>query len=195
MFGQSGNNGDSREIIVAKRRMADVTRNQYFIGSLSGEKAFAVGQIPVLQGRIDQHLVFAVLHLKQLLVAQTKAPGFFVIARPIGNPLRPVGQRKKVAFQFVKREHPAKRNAVVDHVEIGLLKIDDSLAPRVLDESVPDVPFFRDRPIKYSRSAGDFMRGQWNSLLKDSQSLTDPVPCDAPANGVELSYEVLHVLH
>src|SRR2546428_12117666 len=54
------------------------------------------------------------------------------------------------------------------------------------DESIPYVPLPGHGPIKNSSTCWHFRGLQGNSLLNHGQSLSKPVPGDAPANGVKL---------
>src|SRR5688572_32851538 len=65
--------GDSRQVVVGQRWMANMCREENFLLCFSGQKAFAVGEMAVLVRGIDQHLVFTVRERCELVLAQTEA--------------------------------------------------------------------------------------------------------------------------
>src|SRR5262245_64142265 len=75
--------GNARKIVVAQRGVTAVTRDENLVIAPSLEQGFAVRQVTVAQGAVDADLVRVLLKCQQLLVRQTEAPGFLVIAGAI----------------------------------------------------------------------------------------------------------------
>ena len=99
--------------------MAGVRRNEHLVVGFTGEVALAVGELTVLERAVDADLVLVVGELAKRPVAQTEAPGFAVIRRPIGNPVRALGNRREVLLQLGKSHARAHRSAVVDDVQVA----------------------------------------------------------------------------
>src|ERR1700738_2613201 len=77
-------------------------------------------------------------------------------------------------------------------MEIRVRPVDDFLPPRVLDESVPDVPFLRDGPIEHRSAAGHLvdLKRIWSS--DDLESPSHPVAGHAPADRIQLGDQIVH---
>ncbi len=79
-------------------------------------------------------------------------------------------------------------------MKIRFSEIYDTLSTAVLYIRISNVPFFRNYPIKYLSSAGNFMNLQWYNLLYYPQCRPQTVTRNTPANGVELGDQPMHVL-
>ena len=98
---------------------------QYFIVARSLDEIFTITQATLRQGGIDANLVLSVAQTEKLIVAQTKAPGFLVIRRAIGNQVWLVGQREEMLLEFAPWQFFSDRHAISDDMQVGLLEIDD----------------------------------------------------------------------
>jgi hypothetical protein len=84
------------------------------------------------------------------------------------------------------------RDAVVDNMEIGNLKIDHPLAPRVLDIRVPDVPFPGHCPIEHLSAGRDVVDLDRDVTSDNTQRFTNTVARDASANRIKLGDKAIH---
>jgi len=81
--------------------------------------------------------------------------------------------------------------AIVEHVQVALLKVHDPPAGTVLDISVLDVPLLGYGPVKNRRPRGNFNDLKWNALLNHSKRLPNSIAANTPADGVELGGEAV----
>ena len=82
-------------------------------------------------------------------------------------------------------------NAVVDHVKVVLVKIDDSFTGGIFDESIPYIPLFRYGPVEDLRAGGNLENPERDAFADRPQSFANPVAGDASANRVEGSREIV----
>src|SRR5579859_3324908 len=83
------------------------------------------------------------------------------------------------------------RNAVVDDVQIALLKVDDAFSSGIFDVSISDVPFFRNGPIEDLCPRWNFKNPQRNAFANQPQSFANPAAGDASADGIESTREIV----
>ena len=83
-----------------------MTRDEHFVGALTGEIVLTEAETARAEAGIDEYLVFAFFQFLELPMSQAKPPGFFVITRAIRYPVRFVGQRMQVSFQLRERHAP-----------------------------------------------------------------------------------------
>ena len=119
-------------------------------------------------------------------MAETKSPGVLVIGSFVGNQIGMFGRAEEVLFQSRERHFPGERNAVIHDVQIRALKIDDSLAARILHVGVADIPFARHGPIEDLCAAGHFVNRERDVPLDDLERLAKAIAGDAAADGKEL---------
>ena len=150
------------------------------------QPVFAVGQASGLKGRVDADLVGLILQAFKLAVAEAKPPVFPVIRRTIRNPVRCIRQREQVRPEFAERHRLVHRDAVVQHVEVTPPEVDDAFAGRVLNVSVPDVPFLRNGPVEHGGAGGNLFQPQRDGPLKEPEALSQPIAGDAPAKRVKV---------
>src|SRR5262245_56947927 len=145
--------------------MAYVARQENFVLQDAGQIAFSVRQRPVLQRGVDAHLVgFILAQCRQLRVAQTKPPRRGVVGGAIRNPVGIIGQTEEMRTELVQRHGSMHWHAVADHVQVGLMEIDEALTTNVLDEGIADMPFLRYSPVQYRCTARLLMESEWNAL-------------------------------
>ena len=63
---------DPGEVVVGQRGMADVGREQHLLVALAGQEALRVGELAVLEGRVDLDLVVAVRQLLETACGMQK---------------------------------------------------------------------------------------------------------------------------
>src|SRR5580658_8208064 len=83
------------------------------------------------------------------------------------------------------------RSAVVQNVQVRLLKINDARSVGPLHVSVSNIPFLGNRPVKNGSARRHFKNFKWNLLLDQSEGSPDPVSSYAPANRIELRRELV----
>src|SRR5438067_1306954 len=70
--------GDAGQVVVRKRRMADVRGDEDLLLGLAGEQELTIGEMARGEGRIDAHLVVALGERQELPVRKAEAPALFV---------------------------------------------------------------------------------------------------------------------
>jgi hypothetical protein len=68
-----------REVVVGDGWMTAVARDQDLVVGLAREKALAVGEVPLLERRVDPDLVHTVGELLQLCLPHAESPRLRVI--------------------------------------------------------------------------------------------------------------------
>ena len=86
--GQGHGDRDSRQVVVAQRRMTDVARKQDFVLAFTWEIELSVGQVAVFQRRVDADVVLRIRQCRGLLGADAKSPGLRVVRGLIRDPVR-----------------------------------------------------------------------------------------------------------
>ena len=71
-------------------------------------------------------------------------------------------------------------------MEIGVPEIDNSLAFRIPDVGVLDIPFIRDGPVEDLSSSWHFMNSQRDEGADFPERLTHSIPSNAPADRIEI---------
>ena len=107
--------------------------NEKFPIGLARQKEFAIGEIPVLEARVDADLILTILERFTLRVGQTETPVFLVIRRPPGNPFGLFWDRVEMGLKRFEGEMLANRNAVADDMEIRVADVDNRTTRRVVD--------------------------------------------------------------
>ena len=189
---QPGGGGNARQVVVGQRGVADVGGDEHLLGAVTGQDAFAEGHRPLHEIGIDTDLVGAGLQRLQLPVGQAEAPVTLEVLRAIGNPVRPVGQREEMRAQFVQRQRPPKRGAVVDQMQVVVGNVHHLAAVRPLDPRGPHHPFLRHLPVEDLRAGGDFGDRERNVMSNGGQRVAHALPGDAAQHRVELGAEGVH---
>src|SRR5579864_3800574 len=93
-------------------------------------------------------------------MGKAKTPALVVVACAVRNPVRLVRDGKEMLLQFRQRKASVNRRAVIDYMQIGLLKIDDAFARGILHVSIANIPLFGNGPIEDAGAARDFAEFQ-----------------------------------
>ena len=189
---QRGAEDHAGEVVVGQRRMAAVGREQHLVGLRPGDQELAVRERSLGETGVDLHLVFARLQAAAPLVGQAEAPVLLVVARPIGNQLRLIGQRVEVPLQLLELHLSAERDAVVEQVQVEAAGVGDHLAVRGEETRGADVPFRWHDPVEDLRSAGNLAKLERNDALQDAQRLANSVAGDAAADGIQVANQPVH---
>ena len=96
--------------------------------------------------------------------------------------------------QFGQRHPRADGNAVIYYVQVGAPKIDHPLPRRILDVGIANVPFPRNRPVKYWCAGRHFANLDRNFLLNPAQGGAQPFTGNAAADGIKLLDQAIHLL-
>src|SRR5208337_2772947 len=121
----------------------------------------------------------------KLPVAQAKSPCFPVVGGSVRNPIRRFRQAEQVGPQFGKRHCSMHWDAVVQHMQVMPLEVDNSLASAILDIGVCDVPFFRNAPVENLGTARDLAQLQWDRGLKQPQALPHSLTSNATTDRIQ----------
>ena len=78
-------------------------------------------------------------------------------------------------------------------MEVGLLKIYQTFASRILDVSIPDIPFLRHHPVKYRRSGRHLVHLERDLSPDGIERLAHAMAGDAPAEWEQLGDEPMHL--
>ena len=79
---------------------------------LALDPVLGIGEVARLEGRVDDHLVFAGLQLEQLAVGEAEAPGALVVGGPIGHHVRLLGERVQPLRAAVRAEIVARTGSL-----------------------------------------------------------------------------------
>ena len=88
-------------------------------------------------------------------------------------------------LQLIERKLGAHRDAVVDDVQVRLLKVDDLAARGILHVGVANVPFARNRPIEDLGAGRQLVHGQRNAAREDLERRTHAIARYASAYRIE----------
>jgi len=89
---QEGGHRNSGEIVIGKRWVTGVARDEYFIGGAPRQITLAVCQLTVLERCVDEDLVVPILKRQKLIVGQTESPVFLIVGRAVRNPAGLLGE-------------------------------------------------------------------------------------------------------
>ena len=104
-----------------------------------------------------------------------------------------LGQRMDVLLQL-RQGHPRfDRCAVTHDVKVVVAEVHDAPPVRIVDVSLADVPFLRNRPIEDASARRDLVHVERDPLADAMKRLADPVSGDAAAKGEQLRHEVGHL--
>src|SRR5262249_39030321 len=148
----------------------------------------------VFKGRGNRYLILSLWQFHQLPMAEAKPPISSVVAGAVWNPIWRVRQRKKMRSKLLQGHFLVHGYAVIDDMQIRILEVNDSLALRILDVSVLNIPFRWHRPIKHPGPRGHLMQGERDEPLQTLQGLTKTSPCDAPTNWIQFRDQGVHFL-
>jgi hypothetical protein len=73
-------------------------------------------------------------------------------------------------LEFSKAHALMNRHTVTDYVQVKTPKVDQAFALRILNPSVPNVPFSGHSPIENLDAGWHFPNFQWDMFLEDSES-------------------------
>ena len=79
----------------------------------------------------------------------------------------------QVRLQLLQLHQFPNRLTVIDHMEVGDLKINHPFACPVLDVRIPNVPFQGNCPIEHLRPTCHFVNFEGNPLLHQAESFTN----------------------
>src|SRR5947209_236990 len=96
-------------------------------------------------------------------------------------------------LQFTERERRVHRYAVVDHMQVGLLKVDHPLAARVLHVGITNIPLARDSPVENRRPGRNLVDAEGDVLLDSMERLAKAIARDTAAKRIELGHEPIHL--
>ena len=166
--------------------------HQHLVGLPPRDQTLAVGQRPVLEGRIDEDLVLALLEADELLVGQAEAPGLRVVGGAVRDQGRSVGQGVEMRLELRQRQPGVHGHAVADDVEVRPFEVDDPPTTGVRDPGASDVPLPGYRPVEHRGAAGDLVDFERQLLGHAPQSLADPLTGDAATDRVQVRDELPH---
>ena len=168
--------------------------DQYFFIGAPRQEILAIAEASIGEGGVDTNFIIAFRQTEELTVGKTETPVLFVIGGPIGNPIRVFRKRKQVRLDFAQEHCGMDWHAIVEHVQVTLLKVHHPSAGTVLDISVSDVPFLGDCPIEYGASGRNFEDLQRNAPLDHAESLTEAFSGNAPADRIKFGRESVQFL-
>jgi hypothetical protein len=183
---------DSREIVVRERGVTYMGRDEQLVVALPGHHVLRVGECARLEGGVDEDLVLRVLHPLELLVGKAEAPVLRVVARPVGNPVRTVGHGVQVSLELLHGDAATDGGAVVHHVKVRRLEIDDLVPLHVPNPRVADVPLRGHAPVEHPGTACDLVYRQGEHFVDERQAHAHAVTRNASTDGVETPDELLH---
>ena len=177
------------EVVIGQRGMTAVAREQNLVRPPSRDHHFAIGEASRGQRAVDAHLVAVIGKGLQHPVRQAESPALPVVARPIGNPVRLIGQGVQVRAKLREGHGGPDRHAVAHHVQGMLTEVDDPLAARILHVGIADVPFPRHRPVEHRRAARHFGEHQGRDALQAPEAFPHPVTGDAAAEREQFRHQ------
>ena len=171
--------------------MADVGREQHLVVALAGEEGLGVRDVPVLERRVDHHLVLLVgPDLLPLALRHAEAPGVGPVRGSVGNPVGVLRERMEPAVQLGAAQRRPDRAAVAEDVQVARPVVDDPGAARVGNPRVGDVPLPRDGPVEDGRPGRHLRHLERHELPHDAQRLADAVAGQAAWQREELAREL-----
>src|SRR5207245_9707237 len=148
-------------------------------------------QRAVTQLGVDLHLVLARAQRRALLVAQAEPPILLVVAGPVGNERGPSRKPVQVPLQVLEGYLSPEGLAVVEHVQVEALGIQDQFASGCAQPRGPERPFLRDYPVEDARAGRHFAQLERHHALEDLQRTSQALPRDAAADRVDLTDELV----
>src|SRR5215831_9717692 len=107
--------------------MTDMAGNEHLTLFLSSDDTLPVSQGTVLECRDDADFIGSLWQLIELPLREAESPTLLVIRRSIGNPVRIISQRMKIWPEVRQRHSGLHWHAVVNDMEVTLLKINHSM--------------------------------------------------------------------
>ena len=107
----------SGKIVVANRRVTNVTGDEHLIGTFPGDQALRIGQVPRFERRVDNHFIQTLLQIIELILAEAKSPALLIVGCLVRNPVGVIGKRIQVLTQFRQRHPFVDGGAVVQNVQ------------------------------------------------------------------------------
>ena len=137
--------------------MADVGREQDLLFGLARDHRLGIGQVPVLERRVDADLVLVRrAESAALRLGDAEAPGVRPVGGPRGNPVRPLGMSVQVLAQLRARHRLAHRRAS-SRRRGGWSRAKSTMRSPAASaiQASPNVPFLRHDPVEDLRAARD----------------------------------------
>ena len=151
MAGEKRRDRDAREVVIAERRVAHVSRDEHLVGPPPRKHELSVGEAPRLEGGVDADLILALRQRVELALGEAEPPALVVVGGAVGDPVRLIGQGVKMGAQILQGQSLADGNAVADDVQVRPPEVHHAFAAGVLDPGVPDVPLLGYRPVQDGR--------------------------------------------
>src|SRR4026207_1487080 len=98
----------------------------------------------------------------------------------------------EVRSQFRERHCGLYSHAVVDHMQIRLVEIDDPSAVGISNVRVADVPLARHSPVEDLGSGRHIADLQRDPLTDAAQRFSQPIASDASADWIKIDDELVH---
>src|SRR5580700_1639495 len=128
--------------------MACMTGDQNLLRRMPSQITLSVRQAPIFEAGVDAYLVVAVLKRQHLVMGKTKPPLFLVVRRSVRDPIGMRRNREQVRPDIAQRHGCMHRKAVIHHVQVALLKVDNAPSIRRLDKGISNVPLFGHGPVE-----------------------------------------------
>ena len=104
------------------------------------------------------------------------------------------GNREQMRLEFAQRHRRMHRRAVIQHVQVALLKIHDALPLGILDIGVSNIPFFGHGPVEELRFPSALQRSAAESASGSWPESAGSVAGDASADRIKLRREAVQLL-
>ena len=180
---------DAGEVVVGERRMAHVRGEQELGVARAGEVDLARRQRAVLERRVDDDVVVAVLERLELPPAHAEPPLLLPVRRPVGDQLGVVRVREDVIAELAEADDGIDRDAVAEHVERRVRRVDDARAVGRLDPGAAEIPLPGDRPIEDLRPGRSLDHFERDLAPEHRERLAHAVAREAPRDREQLSHE------
>src|SRR5215470_15809442 len=113
--------------------MTGMTRNQNLVRRAPRQTALSIGQVAILESRVDAYLVVAVLKRQHLVMGKAKSPVFLVVRRSVRYPVRMLWNREQMRPEIAQRHGRVHGGAVIHDVQVALLKVHKPLSAGISD--------------------------------------------------------------
>src|SRR5690606_11923254 len=123
--------------------------DKHLIRYFTRNKNFAVRQMSWFKRSVDHHLIRSLLQRLELIIGQTEAPIFFEVTRTIRYPVGVLRKIVQMALQLFKIKLRVDGYTIADHVEVGILYVDDRVPFGILDIRFANIPFPRHLPVEH----------------------------------------------
>ena len=190
--GQFDRHSHARQVVVGQGGVAHMARKQHLVARLARQNHFSIRERPRREFGVDTNFVLPFRERLELLVRQTKAPGRLVIGGTVRNPTWPIRQAMQMGPQFGQRHPGMHRDAVLHHVQVVVLKIDDSAAAGVFHVGVADGPLGGHDPVERRRARGNLVTCERDQTGQGIQRLPQAGAGDATANRIQFGDQGVH---